>query len=98
MEGDSPDTLLELHKLVGEDCLDFSYLLPGEMIAVGDHSALANLPAFLVEIPAALAAGNYPPVHKLYGRGVVLGHTKAGKTRATRFTVDTLWPLITWYD
>lgn len=82
--GDETASLIELRKLVDDD-LDFCYFMPGEMVAVGDHSALdPSLPPFLIG------------EHKLYGRGVVLGHTRDGETRETHFTVETIWPYITW--
>jgi hypothetical protein len=86
--GDQPYTLMELHRLVGEDAIDFAYPYPGETIAVGDKSALQEppLPAFTLE------------GHKdtLYGRGVVLGHSRDGKSRDTKLTVEELSKMIEW--
>jgi hypothetical protein len=86
--GDQSDTLLELHRLVGEDALAFAYPYPGESIAVGDHSALHEppLPAFTLE--------GYK--RTLYGRGVIMGHSTGGESRDTKLTVDKLSKLIEW--
>ena len=86
--GDQPYTLIELHRLVGEDCLDFAYPYRGESVAVGDHSRLQEppLPAFLLD--------GYKET--LYGRAVVLGHSRDGKSRDTKLTVDKLSKLIEW--
>ena len=88
LDGDGPATLMELHRLVGEDDLDFAYPYLGETIAVGDHSALQEppLPSFSLE--------GYQDI--LYGRGVLMGRTRDGKTRATKFTVEKLSTLIEW--
>lgn len=88
LDGDGPATILELHRLVGEDTLDFAYPCLGETIAVGDHSMLQKppLPAFMLE--------GYN--HTLYGRGVVLGRTRDGKSRDTKFTVEKLSKMIEW--
>ena len=86
--GDQPYTLLELYRFVGEDALAFAYPYPGESIAVGDHSALHEppLPAFTLD--------GYKGT--LYGRGVVLGHSRGGESRDTKLTVDKLSKLIEW--
>lgn len=79
--------LEDLYKLVGEDGIDAAYIMPGESIIVGDHSALADppLPSFSVE-------GHK---HRLYGRGVVIGYRRDGTERETRLSVDDLFKLIT---
>ena len=79
-------SLLQLRELVGENALDFTYPWPGEAIAVGDHSALADPP-----LPRWYVTGYQ---HPLYGRGVVVGHTAIGKERDTRLTVDQLSKII----
>lgn len=86
--GTGPETLMELYALVGEDALDFAYPYRGESVAVGDHSALRDppLPSFRLE--------GYG--ERLYGRGVVLGHTASGKERDTRLSVQKLSQLIEW--
>jgi hypothetical protein len=88
MPGDEPETLMELHRLVGEGALDFAQVYRGEQIAVGGHSALQDppLPAFSLQ--------GYKEA--LYGRGVVLGYSAGGKSRDTRLTVDALSKLIEW--
>jgi hypothetical protein len=86
--GDGPESLMELHRLVGENALDFAQPYRGEQIAVGDHSALHEppLPAFTLE--------HYKGI--LYGRGVVLGYSTGGESRDTHLTVDALSKLIEW--
>jgi hypothetical protein len=86
--GDEPYTLLELHRLVGEDALDFAYPYPGEAIAVGDKSALHEPP-----LPAFVLDGCK---HTLYGRAVVIGHSRDGKSRDTKLDVEELSKMIEW--
>jgi hypothetical protein len=86
--GDDPFTLMELHRLVGEDALDFAYPYRGEAIAVGDHSALQEPP-----LPAFALDGFKDT---LYGRAVVIGHSRDGKSRDTKLTVDKLSKMIEW--
>ena len=76
----------ELYKLVGEDSIDAAYIMPGETVIVGDHSALADppLPFYTVE--------GYK--YRIYGRGVVIGYSAAGEERETKLTVDDLSALI----
>jgi len=75
-----------LYKLVGEEGFDAAYIMPGESIIVGDHSALCNppLPSYSVE--------GYK--HRLYGKGVVIGYNRYGKERSTRLSVDQLSKLV----
>jgi len=80
--------LLELHRLVGEDALAFAYPCPGVSIAVGDHSALHEppLPAFTLDgLNGAL-----------YGRAVVLGHSRDGKSRDLKLSIGALSKIIEW--
>lgn len=86
--GDQPETLMELHRLVGENALDFAQPYCGEQIAVGDHSALQEppLPAFMLE--------GFRDT--LYGRGVLLGYSAGGKSRDTHLSVDQLLKMIEW--
>jgi len=86
--GDGPYTLLELHRLVGEDGCDFAYPYPGVTIAVGDHSALQEppLPAFTLE--------GYKGT--LYGRGVVFGRSSDGKSLDSTLSVGEFSELIEW--
>jgi hypothetical protein len=86
--GDEPHTLLELHRLVGEDALDFAYPYPGVAIALGDHSANQQPP-----LPAFILPGYFPT---LYGRAVVMGHSRQGESRDTKLTVEELSKLIEW--
>ena len=81
-------SLHELYKLVGEDGLDFAYIMPGESIAVGDNSALHNPP-----LPSYRIHGYH---EVLYGRGVVIGYRSDGSERETLLTVDMLSHLIHW--
>lgn len=83
---DTVPLLLHVRGLVRENALDFAYVAPGEAIAVGDHSALQDPP-----LPSWQFAGYQ---YRLFGRGVVMGHTYGGKERDTRFTVDDLSKLI----
>ena len=78
---ESPVASLEqLYKLVGEDGLDFAYVMPGEGIAVGDHSALAKPP-----LPSYTLHGYHG---RLYGRGVLFGYDSAGAERqALRYAI-----------
>jgi len=80
--------LKALYELVGEEGLDAAYIMPGESIIVGDHSALAEppLPSYSVE--------GYK--RRLYGKGVVIGYNRFGRERSTRLSVDELSKLITW--
>jgi hypothetical protein len=75
-----------LYKLVGEEGLDAAYIMPGESILVGDHSALADPPL------ASYSVEGYK--HRLYGKGVVIGYNRYGKERSTRLSVDQLSKLI----
>ena len=88
--GNGPEALMELYRLVGENGLDFCYPYPGESVAVGDHSALYNppLPSFRLE--------GYG--ERLYGRAVLLGHSTNGKERDTRLSVEDLSELIEWLN
>jgi hypothetical protein len=81
--------LEDLHKLVGEDGLDFAYIMAGECVAVGDHSALHEPP-----LPSYRIEGHK---HRLYGCGVVLGFHRDGTERETRLSVDDISQLITWH-
>ena len=79
--------LADLYRLVGENGLDAAYVMPGESIIVGDHSAMHDppLPSYAVE--------GYR--RRLYGRGVVIGYTASGEERETRLSVEDLAELIT---
>jgi hypothetical protein len=75
------------------DVIDKAHLLgggvliaPGEVILVGDHSALADprLPAYRID-------GCKWPLH---GRGVLVGFNRDGKERNTGLTVDELSKMI----
>lgn len=80
--------LQHLYELVGEKGIDAAYIMPGESIIVGDHSAVSDpaLPSYSVE--------GYR--HRLYGRGVLIGYTTSGEERETRLSVDDLSKLINW--
>jgi hypothetical protein len=81
--------LEQLYNLVGEEGLDFAYVLPGESIAVGDHSAQQNPP-----FPSYSLEGYS---ERLYGRGVVIGFKPNGEECETKLTVDDISRIITWY-
>ena len=79
------ESLMKLREIVG-DYLDFAYIMPGEAIAAGDHSALQDPP-----LPRYWISGYHWP---LYGRGVVLGYNTDGSERETRLTVEELSKMI----
>jgi len=80
--------LAQLYELVGEDGIDTAYIMPGESIIVGDHSALQDppLPSYTIE--------GYG--ERLYGRGIVIGYKPNGEECETKLTVDDISRLITW--
>jgi hypothetical protein len=85
---DKVRSLMEVHRLVGENALDFAYLKDLRLqIAVGDHSALADppLPSFEVE---GLAG-------RLYGRAVVLGYDARGASVSSRLSVEEMHEVVT---
>jgi hypothetical protein len=84
---DRVPSLRELHRLVGEDALDFAYLKDLRLaIAVGDHSALADPPAPSFEVEGL--AG------RLYGRAVVMGYDAGGATVSNRLSVEEMHELV----
>jgi len=74
--------LPELHRLVGDDCIDIAKPFGGlrEMVIVGDHSALHE-PA----LPHFKVAGYHWPLH---GKAVVLGFNQVGATKPTKMTLE----------
>jgi hypothetical protein len=84
---DEVPSLMELHRLVGENALDFAYLKDFRlMIAVGDHSALADPPL------ASFQVEGFGGV--LYGRAVVIGYNARGATVSSRLSVEQMHELI----
>jgi hypothetical protein len=84
---DAVSSLMELHRLVGENTLDFAYLKDLRItIAVGDHSALADPPLASFELEGL--AG------RLYGRAVVFGYDAAGATVSAKLSVEEMHELI----
>jgi hypothetical protein len=80
-------SLMELHRLVGENALDFAYLKDCKIsIAVGDHSALADPPN-----PGFGVEGLAGP---LYGRAVVLGYDARGATVSAKLSVQEMHELL----
>jgi hypothetical protein len=83
-------SLHDLYELVGEECIDACYFIPGESIIVADHSALQNPP-----LPSYFVRGDRK-MHLLFGKGVVIGYSTGGEERETRLSVDDMYKLITW--
>jgi hypothetical protein len=74
--------LLELHKLVGAECLDFCYPFGRtEELAVADDGMDRQLPAFYIE-------GYRWPI---WGRAVLTGLNAGGKARSTRLSVEEVY-------
>ena len=86
LAGTGREALEQLYELVGERALDEARIGPGEVILVGDNSALANprLPAYRID------GCKWP----LYGRGVLVGHHRDGRERDTMLSVDELSVMI----
>jgi hypothetical protein len=84
---DEVPSLMELHRLVGEDALDFAYLKDLRItIAVGDHSALADPPLASFTVDGLR--------DRLYGRAVVLGYSAGGATISSRLSVEQMYELV----
>jgi hypothetical protein len=84
---DEVPSLMELHRLVGENALDFVYLKDLRiMIAVGDHSALGDPPLASFSVDGILG--------QLYGRAVVMGYDARGATISSRLSVEQMHELV----
>jgi hypothetical protein len=87
---ETPANLLDVHQLIGCDCLDAAYPFgPREAVFVDDTGAIQDNPP----LPHFRISGHFWP---LYGRALILGITPGGASRSTRLTVEEVRERIIW--